>query len=33
MIGLIIMIVMGLFIFWVIFQAKRDINKRGLGKK
>ena len=33
MIGLIIMVVMGIFIVWVIIQAQRDIKKQGLGKK
>ena len=31
--GLVIMVLMAIFIIWVIFQARKDIKKLGLGRK
>lgn len=28
-----IMIAMGIFAFWILFQVRRDIKKYGLGRK
>ena len=32
-VGIYLMIAMGVFGFWILFQARRDIKKYGLGRK